>query len=315
MRLALTTGITAGVGLMALGLWSAPLSAEIILNQAMITNGELRVMGRLSTGRGTVTLDGEYEAATGDDGVFSFRLPYYPETCKVRLEAGSVSREAVIGFCGVAGQAGSPGEPGPAGPPGPEGPPGPAGESFAAVGPAGAMGPRGPQGVAGQQGPEGPQGEPGAAGPPGPRGEPGADGAQGEVGALGPPGERGEQGERGAPGAPGEPGPQGERGEQGPEGPAGPPGPAAQAMAGGTVLRVLVEQCGSSSRCVATCETDEFVVNGSCPRGDQFAMSETAIFCVSPTDEAAERYARAICAKNPEMAVTAEQPAETATAQ
>ena len=287
------SAIAAGCALV-LGMWSVPTTADIILNQAMITGGELRVMGRLSNGaRTTVTLDGRHETQSDAQGNFSFRLTYYPPTCTVTIAADSDSRDAVIGFCGLAGAAGPAGPPGPEGPPGP---PGPRGEEFAAVGPAGPMGPRGPQGVAGQQGPEGPQGEPGPAGPQGPAGEAGAAGEQGPPGERGPPGEPGPAGERGPPG------PQGERGEAGPEGPPGPPGPpgVAAASAGGTVLRVLIEECDGASRCVATCETEEFVVNGFCARGDQFAMDERSIFCVSPTDDQSPRFARAICARNPE---------------
>jgi len=296
------SAITAGCA-MALGLWAGPATAEIILNQAMITGGELRVMGRLSTGASTtVTLDEEHETQSDGQGNFSFRLAYYPPTCTVTIAAGGESREAVIGFCGLSGEAGAAGPPGPSGPPGPAGPPGPPGppgEEVAAVGPPGPMGPRGPQGVAGQQGPEGPQGEPGPAGPQGPPGERGADGAPGEAGPPGPQGERGERGEAGPQGARGEPGETGPAGPQGEPGPAGPPGPAATvAAAAGTLLRVHLEEC-ESSRCVATCEAEEFVVNGFCARGDQLAMDERSIFCVSPTDDQSPRFARAICASNP----------------
>ncbi len=270
----------------------SPAYADILVEQAMITGGELRVMGRITRSRAeTVTLDERFEAKVGD-GRFAFRLAYHPRTCIVRLQAGSESRDAVIGYCAqaqpisaepaeqemtvpagalervaVGAAIGRPTSLGPMGPPG-------------ADGPAGPVGPRGPQGVAGPQGAEGPQG---IAGPPGPPGPPGPTGSTGPDGPSGPPGPAGEIGPSG---------PMGPPGPSGAMGPAGPPGPARQ-----FALRVFIANCSSDIRCVAKCEPDEFAVNGTCDRNDRLGMDENGIYCVSATGDVSRRWARAICAK------------------
>lgn len=59
-----------------------PANAEILIDQAMITGGELRVTGRLNPPRQvTVTLDGEHKVPTDSAGRFMFRLPYHPADC------------------------------------------------------------------------------------------------------------------------------------------------------------------------------------------------------------------------------------------
>jgi hypothetical protein len=243
-------------------------TAEILIDQAMITGGELRVVGRLSRPRQTtVTLDSAHQTRSDQTGRFAFRLAYHPPSCVVTLQADDEQRQAVVGFCaqspdsardagtGAAQQAGPPGpagprgEPGPVGPPGPQGPRGPEGQQGAQgpLGPAGPQGPPGPQGESGQPGPAGPpgpQGPEGPAGPPGPAagaaagataGPPGPPGPQGPMGPEGPPGPSGPQGPQGLAGHQGPqgpqgiPGPRGETGLEGPAGPAGPPGPAGPA--------------------------------------------------------------------------------------
>jgi hypothetical protein len=60
-------------------------TAEIVVDQAMITNGELRVRGRLNPARATeVMLDDKTKIVTDDAGRFLFRLAYYPPSCTVR---------------------------------------------------------------------------------------------------------------------------------------------------------------------------------------------------------------------------------------
>ena len=126
-----------------------PAYADIIVDQAMITGGELRVIGRLSRPRQTtIILDQTHQVRSDANGRFAFRLAYHPEDCIVALQADDEQREAVIGFCGQRG----PGAPGdtaaaqqtpvarPAGPIGPAGPPGPQGEP----GPQGPARPGGP---------------------------------------------------------------------------------------------------------------------------------------------------------------------------
>lgn len=250
---------------------NTPATAEIVVEQSMITNGELRITGRLNPARSNeVTLDDKGKVTADQSGRFSFRLTYHPADCVVTLKSGSEIRQSVIGFCGQRG---------PEGPQARQEPHSPtvtnAANTAKAV-PAASqgpqpVGPRGPQGVAGAQGPEGPQGQ---------RGD------RGESGAKGDPGERGE---KGAPGPAGPVGPMGPVGEQ------GPPGQDGKPAAGGSALRVQLETCETGSRCVATCQADEFAVSGTCSRGERPVMDEANIYCFSV--EAAPVKARAICAK------------------
>lgn len=254
--------LLAGSILIACG---TPAMADILIDQAMITAGELRVVGRLSKPRQvSVFLDERFEAKSEANGRFTFRIAYHPASCIVNLQAENEQRQAVVGFCGQrgpegagtapqsaaidpvqAGPAGPPGPqgepgkdgaPGPKGDPGPEGPPGPRGEQGP-VGPQGPAGPPGPSGNAearavpdGQPGPAGPVGPEGPVGPPGPQGPQGLAGHQGPQGPQGVPGPRGEPGPAGPPGPMGPPGAVGAVGAIGPAGPAGPPGP--QGVAG-----------------------------------------------------------------------------------
>lgn len=279
-----------------------PATADILVEQAMIAGGELKVTGRLIRSRAeAVILDDKFEAKVGD-GRFSFRLAYHPRTCVVKLEAGPESREAVIGYCAqaqapilapwkqdladttatleratIGAPLGLKTAPGPEGPRGADGAPGP-------------IGPRGPQGVSGPQGAEGPQGTPGPSGPAGPIGPVGPPGPAGSDGAAGP------AGEAGAPGAIGLAGPPGPTGPAGPAGPVGPAG-AAGASGAALVLRVFVKNCPGDNRCVAQCKPDEFAVNGTCDRGDRLSIDETSVYCVSTTGDQSARWARAICAR------------------
>ena len=240
-----------------------PVSAEIIVEQAMIAGGELRVIGRLSRPRQTtITLDGTHQTRSEASGRFTFRLIYHPATCIVKLQADDEEREAVVGFCGqrttdvpqsgtsaaALNQQGPPGPEGPRGEAGPSGPPGPQGERgpegpagppcpAGSVGPQGERGPEGPPGPQGPPGPTGPAGSPGQSaaenlpgvvgppGPMGPEGPPGPPGPQGPQGLAGHQGPQGGHGHRGEPGPAGPPGPEGPAGPQGEAGPPGPPGP------------------------------------------------------------------------------------------
>lgn len=234
--------------------------AEIVIDQAMITNGELRVFGRINPPRSVaVTLD-EMEKATADkDGRFAFRANRHPANCVVTVKSGDMNQVAVVGFCGQRGPEGAR-----------------ASTQAAVTGPTAAaaatqIGPRGPQGVAGQQGPEGPQGmkgERGEAGPPGP------------AGAAGPAGPAG---------------PIGKTGEQGPAGPMGPMAPESKTAS--TMLRVQVAECSNEARCVASCGSDEFAVNGTCSGSERPIMDESNIYCFALSAGPAAIKSRAICAK------------------
>jgi hypothetical protein len=224
---------------------SSPAFADIIVEQAMIAGGELRVIGRLSRPRQTtVTLDETHQVRSEASGRFTFRLIYHPASCIVNLRADDEQRQAVVGFCAQRGPDSSrdssvsaplnqeqhaPGAEGLRGEPGPAGPAGPQGER----GPEGPQGPAGPVGAQGERGPEGPPGPPGPSGPPGPAGPAnqsaaenvsGPAGPQGPIGPEGPPGAPGPQGPQGLAGHQGPQGPQGAQGPRGEPGPAGPPG-------------------------------------------------------------------------------------------
>jgi hypothetical protein len=260
------------ISVLLLVLTSTPSIAEIVVEQSMITNGELRVAGRLNPPRSSeVTLD-EKERVTADPtGRFGFRLTFHPADCVVTLKSGSEIRRTVIGFCGQRG------------PEGPQArqeaqPPALTNAANTPSKPTAAtsqgsqqVGPRGPQGIVGAQGPEGPQGQ------------------KGDKGEAGPKGGRGEPGEKGVAGPAGPAGPIGPIGGQGPAGHDGRNGPA------GSSLRVQLETCEAGSRCVASCKADEFAVSGTCSRGERPVMDEMNIYCFSV--EAAPVKARAICAK------------------
>lgn len=235
-------------------------NGEISINMALISNGDLTVFGTLSPPHAAnVSLDDKYDARSDQDGRFSFRVPYHPERCVVTLKSETVSRQAVVGYCSQPHfvQVAAV-----AAKPTPMMP--------AANSPKGEVGPRGPQGAAGQQGPEGPQGERGAKGD------------QGPAGPAGPPGPVGQAG------------PKGETGDKGERGPAGPEGKAAAAAAG---LRVQTVECAAGGRCVASCGSDEFAVNGTCSGGERPAMDESSIYCFAMGAAPASLKARAICAR------------------
>ncbi|GEO99086.1 collagen-like protein [Methylobacterium haplocladii] len=141
----------------------------IMVYDARIEAGDLRISGSVRKGGLVVILDDEISVAADSRGRFVFKLPYRPRTCVAALKAGEDEREAVIANCAPEGEAGPKGEPGPTG----------------------------PQGVAGVQGPPGPQGVEGA---PGVAGAPGARGEAGAKGDLGPKGDAGSSGEAGAQG-------------------------------------------------------------------------------------------------------------------
>src|SRR6478735_2146161 len=134
---------------------SAPALADIVIDQAMIAGGELRVLGRLSRPRqAPVSLDEQYQTRSEANGRFAFRIMYHPATCIVTIQAEEEQRQVVVGFCGQQGPAAS-------------------GEALKA---AATSIPSGPPGLQGEPGRDG---APGPAGPAGPKGEPGPQGLVG----------------------------------------------------------------------------------------------------------------------------------------
>src|SRR5688572_7719165 len=105
---------------------TSPAMGDILIDQAMITGGELRVVGRLSKPRqAPITLDEQHQTRTDANGRFTFRVAYHPATCIVNIQAEDEQRQVVVGFCGQRGPgstanaaAAAPAQPGPMGPQG-----------------------------------------------------------------------------------------------------------------------------------------------------------------------------------------------------
>ena len=63
------------------------------------------------------------------------------------------------------------------------------------------------------------------------------------------------------------------------------------------MLRIQVAECNNEARCVASCGTDEFAVNGTCSGTERPFMDERSIYCFALTSTTAAIKSRAICAK------------------
>ena len=175
--------------------WAAPVRAEMRIEAAKITGGDLWIIGYADDPDTEITLDGKFPQRTDGNGYFEFRVVYHPATCIATIRTPKQSRDVVVGGCGQQGPQ-APGLVGPPGPQGGRGETGPRGEIGLAGAP-GAMGPPGPPGPTGVAGPPGAQGEPG------PRGPVGEAGRAGDTGPSGPIGPAGPAGPRGTPGPPG----------------------------------------------------------------------------------------------------------------
>lgn len=205
-----------------------PPSQPIMVYDARIEAGDLRISGSVRKPNAIVVMDEDISIQADRRGRFVFKLPYRPGTCVVSLKSDEDEREAVIANCAPEGQAG------------PKGDPGPAGQA-------------GSQGQPGEQGPKGDKGDTGPAGPVGPPGP------QGQAGLTGP---KGEPGPKGDAGPRGEPGPKGEPGPRGLTGTAGAPGPAGQA-ASAPLRAVRADACGAGG-CTVSCERGEVFVSAYC---------------------------------------------------
>lgn len=208
-----------------------PASQPIMVYDARIEAGDLRISGSVRKPNAIVVMDEDISIQADRRGRFVFRLPYRPGSCVVSLKSDEDEREAVIANCAPEGQAGPKGDAGP-------------------MGQAGAQGP---------QGETGPKGERGEAGPAGPAGIAGPIGPQGQAGAPGP---KGDTGPKGDAGPKGDTGPKGEPGPRGPAGIAGAPGPAGPA-ASAPLRAVRAESCGSGG-CSVSCERGEILVSAYC---------------------------------------------------
>ncbi|MCJ2135214.1 collagen-like protein [Methylobacterium sp. J-026] len=163
-------------------------SQPIMVYDARIEAGDLRISGSVRKPGAIVVLDDDISVQADRRGRFTVRLPYRPATCVVTLKSDPDEREAVVANCA------------PEGPPGPQGAAGPPGMTGA-KGEAGDKGETGPQGAVGPRGEAGPNGPVGPQGAPGPKGDPGAPGLQGPPGPGGQAGSPGGAGPRGEAGA------------------------------------------------------------------------------------------------------------------
>ncbi|WP_419829218.1 collagen-like protein [Methylobacterium sp.] len=159
-------------------LWIAPAKADMRIEAAKITAGDLWVLGNAGEPDAEITLDGKFSQRTDTRGYFEFHVVYHPATCIATLRTSKQARSIVVGECGQQAL-GLPGPPGPRGEAGIRGEPGRPG-AMGPPGTPGTDGPVGAQGERGPQGPEGPVGSAGPAGPPGPRGPQGAPGPTGK---------------------------------------------------------------------------------------------------------------------------------------
>jgi hypothetical protein len=160
----------------------APAKADMRIDAAKITAGDLWVLGNTGEPDTDITLDDRFPQRTDSRGAFEFHVVYHPATCIATLRTPKQVRSVVVGECGQQAP-GLPGPPGPRGEAGIRGEPGPQG-AMGPPGPPGAEGPVGPPGERGPPGPEGPVGSAGPAGPPGPRGP---QGVPGPIGKAAPP--------------------------------------------------------------------------------------------------------------------------------
>lgn len=160
-------------------LWIAPAKADMRIEAAKITAGDLWVLGNAGEPGAEITLDGKFSQRTDTRGYFEFHVVYHPATCIATLRTSKQARSIVVGECGQQAP-GLPGPPGPRGEAGIRGEPGPPG-AMGPPGTPGAEGPVGAQGERGPQGHEGPVGSAGPAGPPGPRGPQGVPGPIGKA--------------------------------------------------------------------------------------------------------------------------------------
>ncbi|MCJ2059076.1 collagen-like protein [Methylobacterium sp. J-048] len=157
----------------------SPAKADMRIEAAKITAGDLWVLGNAGEPDADITLDGRFSQRTDSRGYFEFHVVYHPATCIATLRTPKQARSVVVGECGQQAP-GLPGPPGPRGEAGARGQPGPQGD-MGPPGPPGADGPIGAQGERGPPGIEGPAGSAGQAGPPGPRGPQGVPGPIGKT--------------------------------------------------------------------------------------------------------------------------------------
>lgn len=96
-------------------------AAEMRIEAAKITGGDLWIIGYADDPGVEITLDGQFPHRTDSRGYFEFRVVYHPATCIATLRTPKQSRSIVVGECGQQGPQG-PQAPGLVGPRGEAGP-------------------------------------------------------------------------------------------------------------------------------------------------------------------------------------------------
>src|SRR5688572_8497642 len=116
----MTRARSMGLGLLFLLAGTAPSLADIDLDEAAITGGQLVVAGRTAVPKQEVRITGTVFRMRSDEaGAFRFEVAYLPPDCTIDLAAGADRlNDAIVGNCGPRGADGAAGPPGPPGPAG-----------------------------------------------------------------------------------------------------------------------------------------------------------------------------------------------------
>ena len=76
-------------------------AAGLIVTDAKIAAGSLRVSGKSPLANQTVELDGKFSVQSDASRNFAFAVPYVPSDCVVQITAGASSKKAAIANCAV----------------------------------------------------------------------------------------------------------------------------------------------------------------------------------------------------------------------
>ena len=76
-------------------------AAGLVITDAKIATGSLRVSGRSPSPNQMVDLDGRFSVQSDATRNFTFAVPYVPSDCVVQITAGASSKKAAIANCAV----------------------------------------------------------------------------------------------------------------------------------------------------------------------------------------------------------------------
>ena|SRR5690349_9749278 len=79
----------------------ATFAAGLIITDAKIAAGSLRVSGKSPLANQTVDLDGRFSVQSDATRNFTFAVPYVPADCVVEITAGASSKKAAVASCAV----------------------------------------------------------------------------------------------------------------------------------------------------------------------------------------------------------------------